>query len=97
MIDDLSVIQQKDNAVQDKNLHVFNVNPAYRMDGGFSRTPLINGGANPPNGVVFNYWLKDVNDSSKASIKIFDKYGNMVKTYRRNEKGNAEKLNYKKG
>jgi photosystem II stability/assembly factor-like uncharacterized protein len=96
MIDDLSVIQQRDNSVLDKNLQVFNVNPAYRLDG-FSRGAITNGGANPPNGVVFNYWLKDVNDSSKASIKIFDKKGNIVKTFSTNAKETTEKFEIAKG
>ena len=33
VLDDLSVLQQMNTNVLNKNLHVFNVNPAYRMQG----------------------------------------------------------------
>lgn len=89
ILDDLTVLQEKNNDVLNQNLHVFSVNPAYRMPGGgrrggggrFGSVSLTNAGMNPPNGVVFNYYMKDANDSTKLSIIIMDKNRKMIKTY----------------
>jgi hypothetical protein len=65
VIDDLSLIQQMDADILSKKLHVFNINPAWRMQGGGFRqnfgTPR-NAGINHPNGVVINYFVKEAND-----------------------------------
>ncbi|MGQ0740392.1 MAG: WD40/YVTN/BNR-like repeat-containing protein [Bacteroidota bacterium] len=90
ILDDLGVVQQRNENITDKNVHVFDVNPAYRMPGGRRRgggggftdaAGLRNAGINPPNGVVFNYYLKNVNDSSRLSIDIMDKDKKKIKTY----------------
>ncbi|MGB3007338.1 MAG: hypothetical protein WBC06_12560 [Chitinophagaceae bacterium] len=88
ILDDLTVIQQKNKAILNNNLHVFDVNPAYRMPGGGRRggggvfgAPIANAGMNPPNGVVFNYYLKDVIDSTRLSIALMDKNKKVIKTF----------------
>ncbi len=102
-IDDLSLLQQKEENVWDKNLHVFAVNDAYRTEGGGGRrqrgagTALPNMGENPASGAVFNYFLKDANDSSKVSISIFDKQNKVIKTYSKKAKETSEKLEFSAG
>lgn len=105
VIDDLSLLQQKDAAALNKNLHVFAVNDAYRTEGGGGRrggrgqgggTPQ-NMGENPANGVVFNYYLKDANDSSKFSIKVFDKQHKVIRTFSRNAKEANDKIDFNNG
>ncbi|HUS01997.1 MAG TPA: hypothetical protein VMY77_09735, partial [Chitinophagaceae bacterium] len=99
VLDDLSLLQQMNASVLNKNIHVFDVNPAYRMQGNaFANfgTPR-NAGTNPPPGVVFNYYLKDVPDSAKASVTIFDKTHSMVKTFTTDAKENNSKLDINKG
>jgi photosystem II stability/assembly factor-like uncharacterized protein len=88
ILDDLTVVQEKNDNFLNQNLHVFGVNPAYRMPGGgrfggfrFGGAPLANVGMNPPNGVVFNYYMKDATDSTKLSITIMDKNKKMIKTF----------------
>ena len=89
ILDDLGVLQQKNSSLLNKNLHVFDVNPAYRMPGGGRRrggggntaAAVPNAGTNPSNGVVFNYFLKSANDSTKLSIDIMDKQGKKIKTF----------------
>ena len=96
ILDDLTTVQQKSPAVLNKNLHVFDVNPAYRMPGGgrrgggggMSGAPIANAGMNPPNGAVFNYYLKNVTDSSKLSIVLIDKNKKIIKTYSTSSKEN---------
>jgi len=89
ILDDLTVVQEKSADVLNNNLHVFSVNPAYRMPGGgrrggggaFAGIALRNVGMNPPNGVVLNYFIKNANDSTKLSIEIMDKNKKSIKTF----------------
>lgn len=93
IIDDLTVVQQYDAGLTNKNLHVFPVNPAWRIPGpderfaAFQRAP-VNAGANPTSGVVINYFLKEVTDSTKASIVIMDKNKKVIKTFTTDGKEN---------
>lgn len=80
VIDDLTVIQQKSAAIAGKTLHVFDVNDTYRYEG-YQNTNARNAGMNPPAGVVINYYLKNVTDSSKLSIEILDKNKKTIKTF----------------
>ena len=96
VLDDLSVVQQKKENMMDKNLHVFAVNDSYRMEGTQNLT-IKNAGFNPPNGAVINYWLKDVNDSAKVSITLFDNQNKLVKTFTTDAKEEKEKITFAKG
>ena len=103
-IDDLSVIQQKDGSTTGKSWHVFTVSDAYRMEGGGRRarseagmeTPP-NTGTNPPNGTVINYYLKQANDSTKFSITVFDKKNMPIRTFSKNAKEEADKIDFSSG
>lgn len=101
ILDDLSTIQERSADVLQKQLYVFKANPAYRMPGGGRRgfrmqpTAIPNVGMNPPNGVVLNYFMKDVSDTTKLSIKIMDKNRKEIKTYSTSSKDN--KIDLTKG
>jgi photosystem II stability/assembly factor-like uncharacterized protein len=100
VLDDLSVLQQAAPGLTAKNLHVFGVNPAYRMQvspfaANFG-TPR-NAGTNPPAGVVFNYYVKEVPDSVKASVTILDKDHKLVRTYATDAKEATDKFDLSKG
>lgn len=103
VLDDLSVIQQKDAELLNKNLHVFAVNDAYRTEGGGGRRmrgqagTQPNMGENPASGVVFNYYLKGADDSSKVSITVFDKQGKPIKTFSKNAKAITDKIDFNSG
>ncbi len=96
VLDDLSMVQQKNMDYQNKNLYVFAVNDAYRMEG-YVNKDATNAGINPPNGVVFNYWLKDAADSSDVSITIFDKENKPIKTFSKDAKEESDKLKFDNG
>lgn len=88
VLDDLTVVQQKNETILLKNLHVFDVNPAYRMPGGGRRgggtaapISLKNAGMNPSNGAVINFYLKSADDSAKLSIDILNKNREKIKTF----------------
>ncbi|MBL7727334.1 MAG: hypothetical protein JNM68_06610, partial [Dinghuibacter sp.] len=85
ILDDLSVVQQYDENIAAKNLHVFAPAPSYRMQGRGGRGGASgekNVGENPPNGVVIPFYIKTATDSVKASVTIFDKNRKPVKTFR---------------
>ncbi len=96
VIDDLGIIQQKAAGVTNKSLHVFAVNDAYRYDG-YQNLNAKNAGINPPVGVVINYYVKDVTDSAKVSIELFDKNKKSIKTFATNAKEKADKIEVSKG
>lgn len=95
ILDDLTIVQEKNADVLTKNLHVFSVNPAYRMPGGGRRgrggaaaNIPRNEGMNPPNGVVINYYLKNVDDSTKMSVDVLDKNKKLIKRFSTSSKEN---------
>lgn len=103
MMDDLSLIQQRKDVLPSAPLYVFDVNDAYRSEGGgrrggrgMSGTPQ-NMGENPPNGTVFNYYLQHAGDSSKLSITIFDKQHKPIKTFSTKAKEASDKLEVSDG
>ncbi|MEP6844741.1 MAG: hypothetical protein ABI861_02000 [Panacibacter sp.] len=96
ILDDLTMLQQKDNAVLNQKLHVFPVNESYRTEGS-SNDKTVNAGMNPPNGAVINYWLKDATDSSNVSINIMGKDGKPIKTFSKDAKEESDKLKFDKG
>ena len=104
-MDDLTVLQEKNADVLNKNLHVFSVNPAYRMPGGGRRggggrgvtADMRNVGMNPPNGVVFNYYMANATDSTKLSIEVLDKNKKTIKTFSTTAKTPADKFEVAKG
>lgn len=100
VLDDLSVLQQAAPAITGRDLHVFQVNPAYRMQvnpfAAMFGVPR-NAGANPPAGVVFNYFVKDVPDSVKATVTLLDKDRKTIRTYSTDAKEPADKFDLSKG
>jgi photosystem II stability/assembly factor-like uncharacterized protein len=100
ILDDLTTVQENNSELLNKSLHVFSVNPAYRMPGGGRRGggrrgggDLANAGMNPPNGVVMNFYMKEVNDSTKLSIDVLDKNRKKIKTFSTSSKDNKIELN----
>jgi len=85
-LDDLSLLEQHAPDLMQQRLHVFNTSDAFRMPGGGGGRRNREGagrnvGQNPPNGVVFYYWLKDAPDSPKVSITIYDKQHQPIRTF----------------
>ncbi len=102
VIDDLTLVQQKDIDLANKNLHVFPINDAYRLEGGGRRrrrqaVSEPNTGENPLAGSVINYYLKGVTDSAKVSITVFDKNNQPIKTFSSHAKLPADELDVNEG
>ena len=96
VLDDLSVVQQKENGLLDKNLFVFGVNEAYRFDG-VENANAKNAGFNPSNGTVIKYFVKNVVDSPKVSIDILDKNKKLIKSFSTTAKEKEDKIEVAKG
>lgn len=103
VLDDLSLVQQMDASILDKNMHVFDVNPVYRSEGGGGRGRRNFGGAssnmgtNPASGVLINFYLKGVTDSSRVSITVYDKQSKPIRTFSKNARDASDKIEYSNG
>jgi len=100
-LDDLSLLQQQSPDVLKGRLHVFAVEDAWRTEGGGRRRrdqqPIHNAGQNPPNGVVFHYWLKSPADTPKVSVTIFDKQHQPIRTFTTRSKEADTRLDCESG
>ncbi|HVG17387.1 MAG TPA: hypothetical protein VM935_20605 [Chitinophagaceae bacterium] len=98
-IDDLSMVQGMNSEILNKSLHVFTIEPAYRLAGGErpSFGTLRNVGSNPPTGVVINYYAKAIDDSAKASVTIMDAARKEIRTYTTDAKEPAKKIELTNG
>jgi photosystem II stability/assembly factor-like uncharacterized protein len=99
IIDDLTVVQQMNSSIAAKDLHLFPVDTAYRMQArgfNFGGTPR-NAGTNAPIGAVINFYAKNIDDSTKASITILDKDRKEVKTFTSDAKEAAKKVEVNRG
>ena len=95
-IDDLTPVQQFDVNSLNKKFYVLPVNDAYRRDGSVNASAK-NAGTNPLNGSVINYYIKDIIDSTKASITILDKNKKEIKTFATDAKEKNDKIEISKG
>jgi photosystem II stability/assembly factor-like uncharacterized protein len=96
VLDDLTMVQQWKPENAGKSLHVYDVNPTYRMAvspfAAFFGTPK-NAGANPPKGAVVNFNAPNVNDSTKGSVVIMDKNKKTIREYSTSSKDSKLELN----
>ena len=103
IMDDLTMFQQANQEVMQKNLFVFDVNPALRMQRAGGRFERMMGGmnrnvgTNPPIGAVINFYAKNATDSSKASIAIYDGSKQLIKTFSTDAKDPENKLEINAG
>lgn len=86
-LDDLSILQQMNSDISKDGALLFAARPAYSVNGPTKKSdPQPNFGANPPTGVVLNYFLKNPSDSAKVSIEILDADKNEIVTVSRSDK-----------
>lgn len=102
VLDNLDLVQQKDLNLLQQRWHVFAPDTAWRMEGGGGRRnrgdrSIRNAGQNPPNGVVFYYWLKEAPDTPHVSVTILDKQGKPIRTFSTRSKDADTKIEADKG
>jgi photosystem II stability/assembly factor-like uncharacterized protein len=96
VLDDLGTAQGNKEDCLGKTLCVLPVNDAWRMSG-YVDSNIRNGGMNPPNGVVINYFLKGINDSSAVTVTVYDREHKVVKSFSKATKEKHDQLSFKEG
>lgn len=96
VLDDLSMIQQWNAEMISKNIFIADINPTYRYDG-WQNKHTSNAGSNPVNGVVMNFYLKNISDTSTVVITIKDRKMKPVRSFSTKPSGDIEKTEVVKG
>ncbi len=83
MIDDLTPLQQLNKEITNKNFYLFKPDKSYRMhqSGGWGRVNTKLVGENHPNGVIINYYIKDLKENDKVRIDILDSKNKIIQSY----------------
>jgi photosystem II stability/assembly factor-like uncharacterized protein len=79
VLDDLSLFQQYDDKIINNTMRLFKPELSYRIEGQQS-DKVKNEGVNPPNGVVVNYYIKDLKDTSKVELRFLDIENKIIRT-----------------
>jgi photosystem II stability/assembly factor-like uncharacterized protein len=91
ILDDLTFLNQLKSEVVQESFKVFTPRVSYRT-AGYRNDNVRNEGMNPSNGVVFNYWIKNMEDSSAISFEIFDAKNISIRKYGNKANDNDDKI-----
>jgi photosystem II stability/assembly factor-like uncharacterized protein len=87
ILDDLTPIYQLaseaaagNNRIKNAGAYLFKPRDSYRMQGGFNADPTVQAGANPQNGVLFHYYLKN-KPKKELKLKLVTATGDSIITY----------------
>jgi len=83
ILDDISPLQQMTATTASEEAHLYEPAPAVRFRGpGFTLPATVPVGANPPNGVVIDYFLKTApKEKEEVTLEILDAQGKFVWKY----------------
>ena len=83
MIDDLTPLHQLSKEITNKNFYLFKPDKSYRMhqSGGWGRVNTKLVGENHPNGVIINYYIKNLKENDKVRIDILDSKNKIIQSY----------------
>lgn len=87
ILNDLGVLQQYDPSNLQKNIFIYDIVPAYPYNG-YQNLKAVNSGINPPNGVVMNYFVKEMSDSATVTITIRNSEMRLIRSF--SNKGGKE-------
>ena len=99
LIDDLTPLHQLSEEVAKNNFYLFKPDDSYRMkQGGWGKPNLKLEGENHPDGVIFQFFVKnEVDTGTQAKLEIMEMGGDIIRSYDSKAKRKAEKLMVKKG
>jgi len=81
IIDDLTVLHQLNDEIKNKNGHLYQPMPAYRMNGGQAKNPKT-AGTNHPGGAMFHFYLKNKpGEKDTVTIDILGSDGAVIRTF----------------
>ncbi len=86
MIDDLTPLHQLSDEVANANFYLYQPKPSYRMAGG-DRHDELKEGQNHPNGVLFHYFVNNLNSDDKVSLEIMELDGDIIETFSKKKLG----------
>lgn len=95
IIDDLSPLHQLNDVVAKSKFNLYKPLDSYRMDGGSGKSRTA--GENHPGGVIVNYYVKDITDSTDISLEFLDNNGSLIKKYSNHAKDKKDSLAVEKG
>ncbi len=82
MIDDLTPLQQLNDAVSGSSFHLFKPDGAYRMQqSGWGSPDLKKEGVNHPNGALIHYYIKELKAGDSVTLEVLDSTGQIVQGY----------------
>lgn len=96
IIDDLTPLHQMQKDFKDKSNHLYKPMPSYRMKGAGGRESLTQG-TNHPGGVIVNYFVNDLTDSTEVTLSFLEKGGQLIRKFSNKAKEKKDKLKVEKG
>jgi photosystem II stability/assembly factor-like uncharacterized protein len=102
LIDDLTPLHQLTPEASSKAMYLFQPKPSYRFyvrrdSDGLGGDDLKLAGENHPDGVIINYYVKDISDSGEVKLQILEQNGTLIKSYSNKDTVPANKLKLKSG
>ena len=87
IIDDLTPLHQLNDNNHDDDAILFKPDISYRMaqSGGRNRPNNLLSGQNHPNGVIINYYIKNLQEGDNIRIDIENKDGSVIRTFTNNK------------
>ena len=95
IIDDLSPLHQLNDTVAKSRFNLYKPLDSYRMDGGSGRSRTA--GQNHPGGVIVNYYVKELTDSTVIRLEFLDENGSLIKKYSNHAKDKKDSIAVEKG
>ncbi|MEQ9424819.1 MAG: glycosyl hydrolase [Cyclobacteriaceae bacterium] len=82
MIDDLTPLHQLNDQIKDKNAHLYQPKDSYRMaQGGWGGRDARLEGENHPDGVIFHYFIKELEEDNEIKLEILENDGGVIRTF----------------
>ena len=85
IIDDLTPLHQLSKKLNVKNSHLYKPDVSYRMQSGWNGSGDLLKGENHPNGVIINYYIKNIKADDFVKIEIFDQKDELIRSYTNNK------------
>ncbi|MEZ4699899.1 MAG: glycosyl hydrolase [Rhodothermales bacterium] len=93
VIDDLTPLHQLNETVAKADFWLYAPRPTYRLNGGGGGRPPQNAGANPPNGVMLRYYLREKpEDEAGVTLRILTRDGAIIRSYTSDAKEENERV-----
>ncbi len=97
LIDDLTPLHQLSGEVASSDHYLFKPKDSYRMQVARSWGSEKSVGQNHPDGVIFNYYLKEVEETDTVTMHILEMDGDTIQVFSNQSKEKKSKLKVKAG